>query len=61
MQWDEREEVLQESNGVLLLLPWSVNISKEEGNVMATNQSHEACVVKAIHVGLLFISIGSFV
>jgi len=53
--------MLQEGNGILLLLSWSVNIRKEDGDVMATNQRHHPGVIEMIHVRFLFMFVGGFV
>ena len=38
-------------NGIFLLLTWSVDVGKEEGGIVATNESHHSSIVIVIHIG----------
>ena len=50
-----------ESECIFLLLPESVDVGKEQGDVVATYEGHEPGVVEAFHQRLLFLSIGGFI
>ena len=53
--------MLQESNGVFLLLAWSIDVRKEQGDVMATDQGHEASVIKVFRAGFFLSLVCSIV
>jgi len=51
--------MLQESNSILLPLSWSIDIRKEEGDVMVTYQCYYSCVIKVVHVHFLLVFVSS--
>src|SRR5882762_8334907 len=53
--------MLQESNGVFLLLTWSIDVHKEQGDVMVTDQGHEASVIKVFRAGFFLSLVRSVV
>jgi hypothetical protein len=61
MRWYQGEEMLKEGNRIFLLLPRCINVSEKKGNVMATDQAHQARVVEEFHGGFLLTSISSLV
>ena len=52
--------MLEECDSILLLLARSVDVCKEKWYIMAAHQRHHASVIKSVHVGLLLVSIRSF-
>ena len=57
----ECEEMSNQGKHIFLLFSGSVNIGKEKGNVMVTDEGHETSVIKAFHQGLLFLPISGFI
>jgi len=47
--WDQQEKMFGKSDSILLLLSWSVDVSKEKGDVMPANKGHYCCVIMPLH------------
>jgi len=58
---DERKEVFDQHHTIFFLLARSVDVRKEQRDVMATDERHDASIIKAIHSRLLLLAICCFI
>jgi len=51
--------MFEKGNCILLLFAWSIDVHKEQRDVMTTDHGHQASVIKEFAISRLLLSLGS--